>query len=176
VLGANATIHLKYSFADEEPRWRYRTLILAIMRELVRAASELTARPERIGWHEYQASQRPEILALDEAIMEMSQLLAALADVDGAVVLNERYEVLGFGGEILGSLTEIATIRRALDLEAEQYVEVPIDGVGTRHRAAYRLCAQERGAIAVVISQDGGVQFVAWHNGAVTFWEHRNGP
>jgi DNA integrity scanning protein DisA with diadenylate cyclase activity len=63
-----------------------------------------------------------------------------------------------------------------LDLEGTKYETVPIDGVGTRHRAAYRLCAQEHDAFAVVISQDGGVQFVAWHNGALMYWEHRNGP
>jgi hypothetical protein len=176
VLGEDGVIQLKYSFAEEEPRRRYRTLILAIMRELVRSAAEGRTPPERIGWRHYQASQRAEILALDEAIMEMSQLLAALADVDGAVVLNEHYDVLGFGGEILGSLTEIQTIRRAMDLEGTEYVEVPIDGVGTRHRAAYRLCAREHGAIAVVVSQDGGVQFVAWHNEGLMYWNHRNGP
>lgn len=106
----------------------------------------------------------------------MSQLIASLADVDGAVLLNERFEVLGFGGEIVGSLPEVRTIRRALDLEGEQYEEVSIDGVGTRHRAAYRLCAEERGAFAVVVSQDGGVKFVAWHNGGLYYWDHRNGP
>jgi DNA integrity scanning protein DisA with diadenylate cyclase activity len=44
--------------------------------------------------------------------------------------------------------------------------------MGTRHRSAYRLCARFPDAIAIVISQDGGVRFVAWHEGAVTYWDH----
>lgn len=176
VLCETEAIQLKYAFAEEEPRRRYRTLMLALMRELVSAAAQLEPQPERVSFGLYQGLQRPEIAALDEAIMEMSQLIAALADVDGAVVLNERFEVLGFGGEIVGTAPEVTTIRRALDVEGNAYDTVPIDGVGTRHRAAYRLCAQEHEAFAVVVSQDGGVQFVAWHHGALMFWDHRNGP
>ncbi|HET6337501.1 MAG TPA: hypothetical protein VFG30_29955 [Polyangiales bacterium] len=176
VLCETEAIQLKYMFAEEEPRRRYRTLILALMKELVTAAADLQPRPERVGFGLYHALQRPSIAALDEAIVEMSQLIAALADVDGAVVLNERFEVLGFGGEIVGTAPEVTTIRRGLDLEGNEYETVPIDGVGTRHRAAYRLCAQEHEAFAVVISQDGGVQFVAWQNGALMCWDHRNGP
>jgi hypothetical protein len=176
VLCETEAIQLKYAFAEEEPRRRYRTLMLSLMKELVTAASQLDPRPERVGFGLYQGLQRPAIAALDEAIMEMSQLIAALADVDGAVVLNERFEVLGFGGEIVGTAPEVTTIRRGLDLEGTEYDTVPIDGVGTRHRAAYRLCAQEHEAFAVVVSQDGGVQFVAWHAGALMFWDHRNGP
>jgi hypothetical protein len=175
VLCETEAIQLKYAFAEEEPRSRYRTLILALMKELVTAAAELEPRPARVGFAQYHALQRPSIAALDEAIVEMSQLIAALADVDGAVVLNERFEVLGFGGEIIGTAPEVTTIRRGLDVEGNQYDTLPIDGVGTRHRAAYRLCAQEHEAFAVVISQDGGVQFVAWQNGALMCWDHRNG-
>ena len=46
------------------------------------------------------------------------------------------------------------------------------DGVGTRHRSAYRLCAASNDAIALVVSQDGTVRFVSFFQGAVTFWEH----
>jgi DNA integrity scanning protein DisA with diadenylate cyclase activity len=176
VLCETEAIQLKYMFAEEEPRRRYRSLMLSLMRELVTAASKLDPRPERVGFRIYQETQTPAIAALDEGIMEMSQLIAALADVDGAVVLNERFEVLGFGGEIIGTAPEVTTIRRGLDLEGDQYEIVPIDGVGTRHRAAYRLCAQEHEAFAAVVSQDGGVQFVACHNVGLMFWDHRNGP
>ncbi|HEY2733531.1 MAG TPA: hypothetical protein VGI70_06080 [Polyangiales bacterium] len=174
LLAEGRLIHLKYAFAPEEPRRRYRTLILAVMKELVAAGLEQAVRPERVGWHLYQGTRRPGLAALDEAILEMSQLMAALTEVDGCTLLNERFEVIGFGGEITGSLAEVDVIRRARDLECEQFDLVAIDGVGTRHRAAYRLCAEEHGALAVVVSQDGSVQFVAWHRGALTYWEHGN--
>ena len=55
---------------------------------------------------------------LDEGLFETSHLIAALAQVDGAVLLTKRFEVLGFGAEIAGSLPLIHDVRRGLDLEA----------------------------------------------------------
>lgn len=34
----------------------------------------------------------------------------------------------------------------------------------------HRLCQVVRDAIVVVISQDGGLRFVRWHDDAVTYW------
>jgi hypothetical protein len=164
-------IRLKYAFADDEPRRRYRSLILAVMRELA-LAGDVDPATGPVGWDAYRASTRPAIVSLDEAILEMSQLLAALGEVDGAVLLTDSFEVLGFGGEIVGTLPEIRSVRRALDLEGTACEDVPIDHVGTRHRSAYRLCAQEPTAIAIVVSHDGGVQFVANRDGVTTYWEH----
>jgi hypothetical protein len=172
LVADGGAIRLKYAFVDEEPRRRYRTLILAVMRELAIAGAQMDPQPARIGWSAYRASTRLAIVSLDEAILEMSQLLAALGEVDGAVLLTDTFEVLGFGGEIAGRLPEIKNVRRALDLEANTTETVAIDHVGTRHRSAYRLCAQEPNAIAIVVSHDGGVQFVASRDGAPTFWEH----
>jgi DisA bacterial checkpoint controller nucleotide-binding len=172
LVSDGGVLRLKYAFVDGEPRRRYRTLILAVLRELAIAGAELSPRPDRVGWGEYRSSTRPAIVALDEAILEMSQLLAALGEVDGAVLLTDGFEVVGFGGEITGTLPEIRSVERALDLEARTTETVAIDNVGTRHRSAYRFCAQEPGAVAIVVSQDGGVQFVANHNGKPTYWEH----
>jgi hypothetical protein len=100
-------------------------------------------------------------------------LIAALADVDGAVVMTKRFELLGFGAEIRGSdFPDVIMVKRALDLEATSCDEELTDGVGTRHRAAYRLCAHVRDALAVVASQDGSIRFVTWMNGSVTYWDH----
>jgi hypothetical protein len=172
LIGKGGAIRLKYPFLDGEARRRYRTLILAVMRELATAGAALDPRPDRMGWSAYRASTHPAIVALDEAILEMSQLLAALAEVDGAVLLTDTFEVLGFGGEIVAPLLEIISVQRALDLEGSACESVPIDRVGTRHRSAYRLCGQEGEAIAIVVSHDGGVQFVAARDGVPTYWEH----
>ncbi|MBV9946826.1 MAG: DNA integrity scanning protein DisA nucleotide-binding domain protein [Myxococcales bacterium] len=163
---------LKYAFAAGEPRLRYHTLMRRVLRELALASAEVDPRSQRAGWSTYRLSTRPTLAVLDEAILEMSQLLAALCEVDGAVVLTDRFEVLGFGGEIVGHAADIQSIRRALDLEGTESVVVPIDGVGTRHRSAYRLCAEQPGAMAIVVSQDGGVQFIASLDGQPTYWEH----
>ena len=102
----------------------------------------------------------------------MSQIIASLADVDGAVVLTKRFEILGFGAEIAGDLPDVRVVARALDLEATEHEREPPDAMGTRHRSAYRLCAKVEDAVAIVVSQDGGVRFIAHHKGEVTYWDH----
>jgi hypothetical protein len=70
--------------------------------------------------------------ALEEAVVELAQLMASLAAVDGAVVMNRRFELLGFGGEITAA-DSVLQIHRAVDLEATETIAEMVDGVGTRH-------------------------------------------
>ena len=60
---------------------------------------------------------------------------------------------------------------RASDLEGEVREEEATDGVGTRHRSVYRLCAAIHDALGIVVSQDGGVRLVGVKDGAVTYWD-----
>src|SRR5262249_761640 len=99
-------------------------------------------------------------------------LIAALADVDGAVVLTRRLELVGFGAEIVGSLPHVERVARAADLEGETRALDTPDDVGTRHRSVYRLVAAAPEVLAIVMSQDGAVQFVAQRAGDVTVWDH----
>jgi hypothetical protein len=160
-------LSVKYGFLDEEPRRRFRTIILAIMRALAQSNPAVT-----VGWPRYLRDASPALAPLDDAIFELAHTIAALADVDGAVVLTKRFEVLGFGAEIVGELPPVLMVRRALDIECTRHVTEPVEAYGTRHRAAYRLCAAIPGALAIVVSQDGNVRFVSWHDGAVTYWDH----
>lgn len=160
---------LKYAFLDEEPRRRILTLTQRIIGELA-SLHPTHSREASDGWAEYEQSAAPGLAALDEALFEVAHFVAALAEVDGAVVLTTSLELLGFGGEIAGNLAEVATVTSALDLEATRREWVRTDRVGTRHRSAYRLCQAVPQAIVAVISQDGGLQFVRWHDGAVTYW------
>jgi hypothetical protein len=163
-------IRLKYTFRDGEPRRRYQRLILGLMRAVARAgASEGVA---RVDHDTYASLHDDELASLRDAIFEMSQLIAALSEVDGAVVMTKRFELLGFGGEIIGDLPDFQQVARALDLEAEDSVAEPLVADGTRHRSVYRLCSRVPDALALVVSQDGGVRFVAAHRGEVTFWDH----
>ena len=43
--------------------------------------------------------------------------------------------------------------------------------MGTRHRAAYRICAAIPGSLAIVVSQDGSVRFVRELDGRVAYWD-----
>ncbi len=166
---ADRMLRSKYTFSDDVPRRRFRSLMHSILDTLAEQTPDagVTGAPSL-----YLQATDPRIAELDEALFEMSHLIAALSDVDGAVVLTKRFEILGFGAEIAGDLPHVTTVRRALDLEAETWHDEAVDSMGTRHRSAYRLCAAVRTAIAIVVSQDGGVRIVTHHDGAVTYWDH----
>ena len=165
-------VTLKYKFAEGEPRRRFRTLIVRAMNVLAESHGRDGAPAEKeVGWKAYEASSDEKLSDLDEAIFEVAHLIASLAAVDGAVVMTQRFEFLGFGGEISGDLPGVKTVAKALDIEGDETAQEPTEGLGTRHRSAFRLCDALPNVIAVVISQDGNVRFVKRKDGAVTYWD-----
>jgi hypothetical protein len=169
--GPDALLRIKYEFREEEPRRRYRTLILAAMRALAASAARRRPAMASEGHGDHDGSSDSQILAAADALFELSSLIAALANVDGAVVLTERFELIGFGCEIGGDVADVTRVRKALDLEGTRWVEETTETVGTRHRAAYRLCQRIHDTLAIVVSQDGTVRLVAWKDGGVTYWD-----
>ena len=162
-------IALKYRFVDDASRRRYRALQLRLLQRLSLHAEHGDGRmPD---WRSGPGCGDPVLAAIDEALLELAHTIAALAEVDGAVVVSKQFEIMGFGGEILGDLPDVPTVLRALDLEGDERVAESTEGVGTRHRSLYRLCAAVPDALGIVVSQDGGVRLVASKNGAVTYWD-----
>jgi DisA bacterial checkpoint controller nucleotide-binding len=166
----NPYLSMKYQFADSEPRARFRTLIVSVMNVLASLTHEVS---HPIGWIDYQQTTNQEIMALDEAIFEMSHLVSGLSTADGAVVLTKRFELLGFGAEIHCDSSDVSMVAKALDLEGDRYRMESVHSVGTRHRSAYRLCQQLQDALAIIISQDGSVQFARWHKTHIMCWDHQ---
>lgn len=164
-------VALKHKFEDAAPRRRYRSLITSIMNTLAEIYGQGNQDRGPVGWEEYRKSGDDRLSILDEAIFEMSHLIAGLMAVDGAAVMTQRYEILGFGGEISGDLQGVKTVAQALDIEAEHIAKENTEGYGTRHRSAFRLCNELHDALAVVVSQDGDVRFIRWKDGLVTHWD-----
>lgn len=164
-------ISLKYQFQEEEPRQRFLTLILKIMNTFAELRGTSDQPIKVVGWQEYVSSRSEAIALLDEAIFDLAHFIAALSAIDGAVVMNMRQDLLGFGGVVSGNIDDVVTITHALDIEGRLTKQELSEEVGTRHRAAYRLCHELRDAIVIVISQDGNAQFVKWHNDSVTYWD-----
>jgi predicted deacylase len=168
LLADGRYMRVKYGFTDDEPRRRILTLMVEVMNELARSgAADGTA----VGWEAYEGSRARPLAALDEALFEVAHLVADLSHVDGTVVMSNSLEILGFGVEIAGELPEVLRVARAHDLEGSERVWVRTDRVGTRHRSAYRLCQAVRDALALVVSQDGDLRFIRWHDDGVTYWE-----
>lgn len=164
-------ISLKYEFREEEPRQRFRTLMLRIMNTFAELHGESGNSEKVVGWQEYINSKNEAIELLDEAFFDLAHLISALSAIDGAVVMTRRLEILGFGGVISGDIDEVQTITHAFDIEGNHTHQELIEEGGTRHRAAYRLCHEIRDAFAIVVSQDGNARLVKWHNGSVTYWD-----
>jgi len=171
ILEDNRYMTIKYQFLEYESRQRFRSLTLRIMNTLAEIHGDPLHPEKTVGWQEYVTSKNETIALLDEAIFDVAHFIAALSAIDGAVVITKRQELLGFGGVISGDLDSVGMVTHALDTEGEQTEPVLSEGVGTRHRAAYRLCQKLHEAIAIVISQDESVQIVKWHNGSVTYWD-----
>ncbi|WP_437201264.1 putative sensor domain DACNV-containing protein [Planctomicrobium sp. SH664] len=149
--------------------WRYRDLIQRLMKRLLEIGRDTGM--ALVTWRDYQQMFDHALQDLDDALVEFAHLLADFMSVDGALVMDREFRVIGFGAEILGN-SHVSVIQRALDLEANQTITERADTSGTRHRAAYRLVSGVQDVIALVVSQDGAVRFVAHHKNQLTYWPY----
>jgi hypothetical protein len=171
IVAENRYLAIKYRFHEDESRGRFSALIVDIMNTLAEIYGDQRQLERNVGWQEYVTTRNETIAYLDEAIIEMAHFIAALSAIDGAVVMTQRMDLLGFGGVIVGDVEKVETITRALDAEGKLIEPDISEGVGTRHRAAYLLCQELHDALVIVISQDGNVRIVKWHQGSVTYWD-----
>jgi hypothetical protein len=163
--GKSNVLKLKYAFRSATASTRYREL-------LQRLASLLAPRADgEIDLQRFLDADSPEVARVEQSVFELSRLVSGLAAVDGAVLLNKRFELIGFGAEVSGELPYPETVWQALDVEGERRAPEAANSVGTRHRAAYRFVSAHPAGVAVVISHDGIVRFVANLGGNVVFWD-----
>ncbi|MGB7346721.1 MAG: putative sensor domain DACNV-containing protein [Pirellulaceae bacterium] len=165
----DAWFRFRVRFQRDDSTFRFRRLILKLMHRvaLIGEARGLGV----VTSHDYLQMHDAELAIIDEALIEFSHSLADMMSVDGSLVLDRSFRLIGFGGEILGD-SHVSVIHRALDLEAESTIAERGDSSGTRHRSAYRLVNGLNEAIAVVVSQDGDVRFVACLNQKLTYWPY----
>ncbi len=164
-------LRLKYRFDHDEPSRRYRTLLFEILERVAAATSKAS-----VGWTDFALDGSPGLERLEQSVFELSRLIANLAAIDGAVVLDKRFSLLGFGAEVSAELPGPSRVWRALETEGRELEPDDIESVGTRHRAAYRFVHDHPGGLAIVISHDGGVSFVANREREVVFWEQAVSP
>jgi Probable sensor domain DACNV len=105
--------------------------------------------------------QRPWQDAVNRAV----EVVAGLTAVDGATVLTKQYELLAFGAKIArrkGS-PQIEQVTVTEPVEGNVALTVhPTQLGGTRHLAAAQFVHDQRGAVALVASQDGRFTVFAW--------------
>lgn len=91
--------------------------------------------------------------------------IAGLTGVDGATLITDRYELLAFGAKIArrdsSPLVDQASVTEPIE-GGEASVVHPSQLGGTRHLSAAQFVHDQRDAIALVASQDGGFTIFAW--------------
>jgi hypothetical protein len=153
----------KYQLLPPPAGPRYPTLVQALVRRLLELGE--------LSWAHYQRSADAELLALTAELDHFTDDIAAMGAVDGALVFTQQIDLVGFGVEIQATQVPLTQVYRAFDVEGHTLQPVPADHGGTRHRAAYRLCLAALDCLAIVVSQDGNVQFVHNQAGKVIFWD-----
>src|SRR4051812_4391130 len=100
-----------------------------------------------------------------ESLIDAVEMVAGLTAVDGAALINERYEVLAFGAKIRRR-TGGAQVERVVLTEPvvgdSAVVVTPSQLGGTRHMSAAQFVQDQQGAVALVASQDGRFTVFAW--------------
>ncbi len=161
----DGALRAKYGFAEDGGRRRAQTIAADIVRQLA-IESGVSGTP----WSRFLKARATTCRDQDLALLEHSRLISGLSQVDGAVLLTDTLDVVGFGAEIGGHLPPVQRVTHAMDLAGTSREWVRADRVGTRHGSAYRLCQAVPEALALVVSQDGGLRIVRWHDDAVTYW------
>jgi hypothetical protein len=162
-------IDCKYSASPDKAGLRFRSLLQGIIRRVGQLCTDGANAEE--AWQVFQNSGDSELDRLEEAFFELARLFADLMQVDGALVLDKRMCLLGFGGEIRVD-RNVFQVGHALDLEGAHIIDWDVQGDGTRHRSVYRLCSVEPEVIGFVISQDSQVRMIASVDESVIFWSH----
>ncbi len=162
-------IDCKYSAGPDEAGLRFRHLLQEIIRRVGQLCPEGSTLQQ--SWDVFRHSKDPELDRLEEAFFELARFFSDLMQVDGALVLDQRLRVLGFGGEIRVD-RNVFQVDQAHDLEGHRRSAWNVQADGTRHRSVYRLCAVEPEVIGFVISQDSQVRMIANVDESVIFWMH----
>ena len=100
-----------------------------------------------------------------EALGRVVDAVAGLTAVDGATVISDRYEVLGFGVKIRrpDGRPQVEQVVVSEPVEGGAAVVVaPLQLGGTRHSSAAQFAQDQRDAVALVASQDGRFTIFAW--------------
>ena len=111
-----------------------------------------------------------------DAFSDAIDAIAGLTAVDGATILNDRYDLMAFGAKILR--------RRGSPVVEQVVMTEPIVGGsaetvhptrlgGTRHLSAAQFVHDQRNTLALVASQDGRFTVFAWSPCEETVHAHR---
>lgn len=165
-LIGDGSLRAKYAFVEHDGGRRAQSIAVELGHLLAAEIDTRSSSP----WQSFLRGRATVFRDQDLALLELSHLISGLSQVDGAVVLTDSLDIVGFGAEIGGELPPVQRVAHAQDLLGTRREWVRADRVGTRHRSAYRLCQAVPEALVLVVSQDGGLRVIRWQNDTVTYW------
>jgi len=101
----------------------------------------------------------------ESAVRRAVDTIGGMTAVDGATMINDRYEVLAFGAKIRrkeGSMPVDKWVITEPVVGNLPIVVQPTEHGGTRHLSAAQFVYDQRDALALVASQDGKFTVFAW--------------
>lgn len=107
---------------------------------------------------------------IKEPISDSINALATLTNVDGAVIITDKFRLLGFGAEVIASSPSMNQVMIAEDSSGLTGSSTAVESFGTRHRSAFRFCSSYEKAIAFVFSQDGGIKAITRIGPNLVMW------
>jgi len=109
---------------------------------------------------------------VEDGLRDAVETVARLTAVDGAVIVNRRLELIGFGAVVRLGQAAPYRVFRCEDRRATKKKQIAIESYGTRHRSAFEFCFNNQPSVAIVVSQDGGIKTVTRVGKHVYFWEN----
>ena len=170
LLDGKGALRAKYRIDEACTASPFAVILAEVTRRLAQIAT--TKGKSSPGWLDYLEWYEEFPYTFSQRFVELALWLSDLTAIDGCLLLDNKFTVLGFGVEIQVPSFEDEMIYRALDIEAQHCVLESMENAGTRHRTAYRLCREYPQCLAIVVSQDGAVKFVAHHQDKLTYWNH----
>lgn len=128
---------------------------------LYSVAPAFSALAELVGRDETARSEN----AWESSVRKAVDTVAGLTAVDGATVINDRYEVLAFGVKIRRPTERLPVEQMVLTepvVGNQAIVVPPVQHGGTRHLSAAQFVHDQQDALALVASQDGRFTVFAW--------------
>lgn len=106
---------------------------------------------------------------IERQLIDNSRFLSRLTQVDGALVLTDKFRVLGFGAIILPEGKGDQKFRLCYDEVGKDSLTMDYGVYGTRHRSAIEFC-KSIDSVAFIISQDGAVKAVRKTSDEMYVW------
>lgn len=105
---------------------------------------------------------------IDEALSDGVRFISSLSGVDGAVLITDKFRVLGFGSEVTASSPSLEFVT------TQTNKRIPINSFGTRHRSAFRFCSSFEESVGFIVSSDGAVRATMRVGAQVVLWPDIN--